>query len=60
MVVMPGSFPQFASGAEEHPRGEGENADSGADLQIRLDAFRIPLAAKVKRGGGEHPNDERM
>ena len=59
-VMMPGSFTRLTTGAEEHPCSEREDADGGADLRIRLDAFRIPLAAEIQRGRGEQPDDERV
>ena len=45
VVVMVGGLVKFTTGAEKHPGGQCKNCNSGADLEIRLNALCVPLAA---------------
>ena len=59
-MAVAGSCAQITPGAPKHPHRKAEDEHGGNDLKIRLDGFRVPLAAEIKRARGEQPDEERM
>jgi hypothetical protein len=58
MVPVVGLELDVAPGAPCHPERQRYDDDGGTQLEIRLRAFGVPLASKMKRECGQEPDDE--
>jgi hypothetical protein len=60
MMLVSMRFAQFTPRPEIHPRRKRIDEKRRTDLQIRLDAFCVPLIPEMNRKRRENPDDERM